>query len=138
MKYLIIIGLIVSCANINQESNDYYKGKKGLHGFIPQKNNIVTKNSLKNQIDPKAISRGAKVYQTYCYQCHGKDANGQGPFAIKNNLKPTNLKEAAKKIPNFKFYIKISQWKGDMPGWKNHITEKEISDLEQYIKSFIQ
>jgi mono/diheme cytochrome c family protein len=41
-------------------------------------------------------------------------------------------------VPEFKFYISVSQWKGQMPGWKNALDEKELEAIGHYLKKLAQ
>lgn len=76
------------------------------------------------------------LYEKHCLSCHGKNGEGDGPLALKSDHKPANLRKLAKEVPNFKFFMSISQWQGDMPGWKEKFNETDREDLVAYIKSF--
>ena len=56
-----------------------------------------------------------------------------GPESARLGQKPKSLIAIAKKVPNFKLYMMVSQWKGDMPGWKSMLNEDETIDLKNYI-----
>ncbi len=42
--------------------------------------------------DPRALVRGAVLYEGYCAGCHGADGRGDGPVAGVLNLRPTDLR----------------------------------------------
>jgi mono/diheme cytochrome c family protein len=141
MKKITLILLVLTlatCSRINRESRDYYQQNNNpvRHGIVPlSQDTNVTNVSTPEPLDEKAIVRGETVYQQNCQSCHGINATGNGPKAKKLQAKPRNLVTMAKEVPYFKFYIMVSRWQGEMPGWKNVLTEKEVSDLEQYIRS---
>ena len=49
---------------------------------------------------------------------------------------PADLAKVVETVPNFKFYIAVSRWVGDMPGWKGMLSDKDIENLSHYIRTF--
>lgn len=140
---LIVISVsvfgLLSCAQLNQESREYYlQGKKMKHGLIK-----VSEESIeepKSQVSAALFNKkfaklGKPVYQENCMECHGKDARGDGPRSKNLKYNPTDLIKKVKNIPNFKFYVSISQWVGKMPGWKNFLSNNELKYVSHYIRS---
>lgn len=125
-----MISLVVSCSRINQQSNDYYKSQHVRHGVIPLNSSIVA------QLDKASIERGKILYTRHCLSCHGEQGKGDGPDARKQEHRPANLQKLAREVKNFKFFMSVSQWQGDMPGWQQSFTDLENEDLVSYIKSF--
>lgn len=132
MKWILLLSL-VSCSQINQKSQDYAKKQNMRHGIIPLDAKMIKQNPLERKLDPKKVIAGSKAYKRYCLQCHGQNAEGNGPQAAGLSPKPKNLIEMAKQVPNFKFYIMVSQWQGKMPGWKSMLSKEEIESIEQFI-----
>jgi cytochrome c553 len=132
MKYLLVtlsLITIYSCSQINVESRKEFAEKKESHGIVPLK--ILTtvgpySSSLK--YDEKIARRGKKLFINNCAKCHGPDAKGKNGSA--------NLVKKLKSFPNFQFFISVSQWKNEMPGWKDkkELTEKELNDITHYLK----
>ena len=128
---LFLTLLIFGCARVNQESRDYYQSEKKMrHGIIPTETDPNLK-PIVAKLDQASVDRGQILYQQNCLECHGVD--GQGHQA--GHLKAVNLKKLAKEVNNFKFFMSISQWQGDMPGWKSPFSEADREDLTNYIKS---
>lgn len=128
--YLFCIVTFFSCARINQQSKDYYRSQHIRHGVIPLSSSLVKK------LDEDSLARGRILYQKNCLRCHGKDGQGNGPAAQDQKRPPANLQQLSQRVRNFKFFIGISQWQGDMPGWKDLLNDIEREDLVNYIKSF--
>lgn len=132
MKYLFIFVLFFafSCARVNQQSRDYYQSQHVRHGVVPLSSTVVKKLDEASQI------RGKVLYETNCLACHGEKGEGDGAEASKHTPPPANLRKLVREVPNFKFYMSVSQWQGDMPGWKEPFSELDREDLTAYIKSF--
>ncbi len=132
---LLLIGLIGSaCSNINQKSQEHHAAKKKMrHGILPLSHSYQTDREIVKSLDQNSIKRGEKIYQHNCYICHGAKGQGQGPESYSLTTPPQNLVKVARQIPNFKFYMKISQWQGKMPGWKSALSDKDLEDVKAYI-----
>lgn len=125
--YLLIL-LSISCARINQPSKNYHEAKQMRHGIIPLSSRLVQK------LEAASIERGKIIYQKHCLSCHGVNGEGDGAFAPRIP-RPVNLRKLAHEVRDFKFFMSISEWQGDMPGWKEPMNENEKEDLTSYIKS---
>lgn len=124
------IFFISSCAPIHQKTKVHYA--KMRHGIV----RIEEKNSFAIKLKISSRIRGKALYQKYCLECHGVNGLGDGIQAQYLHHSPTNLQKLVKEVPNFKFFIDISQWQGEMPGWKTEFNEVDREDLVAYIKSF--
>ena len=101
--------------------------------MIPLPHTYKSAGEILNKLDMQSVKRGEKIYQQNCYICHGKQGAGDGPESLSMGARPENLVKVAKKVPNFKFYMKISQWQGNMPGWKSALSDKDVEDIKSYI-----
>ncbi len=133
-SFLTLSFIIYGCSQINTESKEHYKQEKEMrHGMVPLPHSYRSAQEIINSLDMKSVKRGEIVYRQNCYICHGAKAQGDGPESISLDKRPENLANVAKKVPNFKFYMKISQWQGNMPGWKSALSDKDIEDIKSYI-----
>jgi hypothetical protein len=124
--------------SVNQLSKDYYSYKKNLrHGLIPvaQKKDPGRVEDKPFPINFKQAELGRNVYLKHCAICHGNDAKGDGPKAKNFFPKPRDLVKIVKEVPDFKFYLAVSEWQKTMPGWSQPLTEDEILYIEMYLKS---
>jgi mono/diheme cytochrome c family protein len=135
--FTFITIIFLSCSNINREQREYYESKhpKLRHGVIPLSSSIKSKSPLIEKLDQASIDRGRALYVKNCLSCHGDLGRGDGPAAIKQKQRPADLQKTAREVDDFKFFMTISQWQGDMPGWQEPFTEAQREDLAVYIKS---
>jgi cytochrome c553 len=134
--FILLFFLTFSCSHVNEDAQMHYKThKKFRHGIVPLDVKTIKNAKINRTILPSRVLRGQELYETHCFGCHGNQGRGDGPNAKDLNKKPRNLVSIVKTVPDFKFFMMISQWKSDMPGWENAFTDKELVDLEMYIRS---
>lgn len=126
--FFLVSILFLSNCSINQESRDYYRSKNIKHGIIPLDSKVAQK------FNEASVQRGRQLYEAHCMSCHGNSGRGDGPLADRKKSPPDLIKLSGK-VKNFKFYMSISQWQGDMPGWKEPFNDSDRDDLVAYIKS---
>ena len=120
----------LSCSRINVASQDYYRHGHVRHGIIPLSSPVVQK------LNEASVARGKAIYEASCQSCHGKFGKGDGPEASNHKFRPADLHKLARDVKDFKFFMSISVWQGDMPGWKDKFNESDREDLVAYIKTF--
>ena len=141
MKIFSLFFLLCACSQINTDSRDYHRNQKLSfdHGLISAEKEDRGRsdlNEIDKTVDEKSAARGKKLYQNNCLACHGAQGRGDGPLASQNDMYPRDLQEIARSMPNFKFYMNLSKFKGQMPGWKNReISQQDLNDLTEYLKS---
>lgn len=132
----------LSCSHVNKDEQEYYQSKSKMrHGIIPltAPSSIVKRKKITfKKLSEAQVERGKQVYLKNCYHCHGIDGKGNGPKSIELKVKPRNLINVVKEVPNFKFFMAISQWQGKMPGWINALNEQEVEDVNVYIQYLAQ
>ncbi len=83
----------------------------------------------------ESIKRGNDLFLLNCVSCHGINAEGDGAAAKAFTIKPANLRQMAGTHSDAEFAWKIDNGKGEMPAWKNILSENEIWDIVNYIQS---
>ena len=89
-------------------------------------------------------SRGAALYDSYCWTCHGKTGKGDGPIAVTFKPRPRDLTDRASlaKRTDRDLYNVISRGGGaverspTMPAWGGVLAPQEIWDLVAYVRQF--
>lgn len=84
---------------------------------------------------PESIASGGALFGEHCAMCHGKEGRGNGPAAKNSIPKPTNLAAMGKSHSAGDIAWKIETGKKQMPAWKDTLTENQIWDIVNYIRS---
>lgn len=92
--------------------------------------------SKKNPVtgSAKSVERGRAIYQNQCEYCHGDGAKGLSKMETGLTKNTPNLLKRLKSHSDGDFHWKILNGKGDMPSFKNDLSENEIWDIINYIK----
>ncbi len=96
-----------------------------------------TEAKAASKVDSASVKRGRALFAQHCTQCHGKEAEGNGPGAKTLKSKPADLKGLAAKFKGASFFIQVSGGKNEMPAWADVLTKPEIEDLSQYLNSLV-
>ncbi len=132
--YLISLSFgLLSCSQVNVDSREqFFQNQTLRHGIIPTSNKTLTRPI---PIDEKAVMRGEEVYAAKCIACHGDRGRGDGEYAKVHGMKPKDLMEVIRSVPNFQFFISVSEKVGSMPGWNSYLSEENLRDLSHYLRS---
>lgn len=86
-----------------------------------------------NQI---AAQKGGMLYQKLCWTCHGKTGLGDGPAGKTLNPKPKNFKlDGVQRQSDGELFWKISNGKGMMLPYKHSLSEEQLWQLVNFIRS---
>jgi len=96
---------------------------------------------MKNPVasTPESIKAGQAAFQKNCRFCHGADAKGNGPMAPEGTH-PSNLTDAKwdRGDSDGEIFVVIRDGAGpkfDMKGYKSKMTETDIWNVVNYIRS---
>jgi mono/diheme cytochrome c family protein len=83
---------------------------------------------------PESVSRGARVYQSYCAVCHGADGRGDGPAAATLYPRPVDFWAhfgSGHTHPDGRLYYWISNGMTGtgMPAFGTHLSEEDRWDV---------
>lgn len=85
--------------------------------------------------DEAAIAKGKQLFMQNCAKCHGKNGEGDGPFAraIHNikDLRSPSMKEVSDQT----IYDTITNGKPPMPSFGSSLTEQDRHDLVKYVRT---
>jgi mono/diheme cytochrome c family protein len=96
---------------------------------------------MKNPVasSPESIKAGQAAFQKNCRFCHGTDAKGDGPMAPEGTH-PSNLTDAKwdRGDSDGEIFVVIRDGAGpkfDMKGYKSKMTETDIWNVVNYLRS---
>ncbi len=92
-------------------------------------------NPLQNML--LAEEKGKELYDVYCWSCHGKTGYGDGAAGGALGKKPANFHdERVRKQRQGALFWKISNGRGEMPPFKNSLSEEQRWQLVSYVRRF--
>lgn len=84
-----------------------------------------------------SVAAGKAVYQKYCVLCHGEQGMGNGPSARMLEPKPANFTDKVRmNQTDGSLAWKIVTGRGPMPSWEPVLTEDEIWNVINYVRTF--
>lgn len=129
----LLAGLLLSACNKPPES------------VAPRSQLAAEAVLLKRNLDPAQAARGRVVYDKHCAECHGVNGKGQpGDWRVRDadgNYPPPPLDDSAHAWhhPTEALLDSVREGSplgtGNMPAWKDELSEQEIQDVVVYIKS---
>ncbi|MHA2796296.1 c-type cytochrome [Vibrio harveyi] len=94
-----------------------------------------------NQYGEADLVAGKQRFESYCVSCHGDKGHGDGLVAKAMNIKPDNI--SAELLNPFGTKVELigsvleggNGQDGEMPPFKTVLSENEVNDIFEYIKS---
>jgi len=88
-------------------------------------------------MDEKNLLAGQALFQQHCAGCHGEKGKGDGAIGLLLPVKPADLTD----LPLFpagliEFSILTGGDTEYMPAWKKVLSQKEIEQIGNYLRSF--
>ncbi len=82
------------------------------------------------------IVKGKAIYQEKCALCHGRTGKGDGPVADALNPKPPSfISKEMIAHPDTRYKAVIVEGRGNMPSFKDQLSEEEIEDVLAYTRT---
>ena len=86
--------------------------------------------------NPKALAEGKKVYDKFCWVCHGLTGKGDGPGAVNLNPQPADhTSTIVQDQSDGALYWKISKGRGQMTPYERTLNKTQRWQLVVYIRS---
>lgn len=95
----------------------------------------AAKRSNPIQITTESINNGQALFVDLCSSCHGLEAVGVAKEKTGLKKDTPNLSNQLKTHSDGDFHWKIMNGKGDMPSFKDKLSEKEAWGIINYIKT---
>jgi len=124
-RYMIILGFFLTILMIAP--------LVFAHGWKSPKSDSQIENPI--PVTAQALAAGQQVYGLFCADCHGMNAQGGSKTAIGIQKNPPDLKKRLASHSDGDFFWKIQQGRGDMPGFKQDLEDREIWQVIQYLRN---
>ena len=82
-----------------------------------------------------SVHRGKDAYSMNCASCHGENLEGLEAEVMGLETNTPDLKKRLKTHSDGDFFWKIQNGKGDMPSFQENLSETQIWDVINYIRS---
>jgi S-disulfanyl-L-cysteine oxidoreductase SoxD len=83
---------------------------------------------------PVSIENGKRLFNIYCFPCHGSEAKGGGPVS-KKFVTPSNLtSDESRNRPDGYIFATIRQGGSSMPSQADGLSPKETWDIVNYLR----
>ena len=102
------------------------------HEWMAPKAAAAVKNPIK--ADTRTIEKGKKSYIQNCVSCHGENLEGLPADEVGLEMSPPDLKKRIRTHSDGDFFWKIQEGRGDMPSFKDDLSEDEIWSVIHYIR----
>lgn len=106
------------------------------HNWMAPEDAAKRKNPL--PITNESVTKGQSLFTEFCASCHGINASGISSTETGLSVDTPNLPNRLKTHTDGDFHWKILNGKGDMPSFKEELSEKETWDIVNYIRSLIK
>jgi mono/diheme cytochrome c family protein len=107
-------------------------GAAGEHWSAPS---AAAKRRNPVPFDAASIEQGKQLFKQNCVVCHGSAGHGDGPGAASLKPQPADLAMMAGHHPDGDLAWKIANGRGAMPSWKASLSDQQIWNLVNYLKS---
>ena len=94
-------------------------------------------DAIKNPYPPEplVLTQGEELYNVYCWSCHGETGYGDGAAGGALGVKPANFhEEQVKKQSDGALFWKLSEGRGNMPPFKESLSEEQRWQLVAYLR----
>jgi mono/diheme cytochrome c family protein len=86
--------------------------------------------------EPKAATRGMKLFNAHCWQCHGMEGKGDGPAAPNLKTHPVDLGgPPAQAQTDGALFWKMTYGRGEMNPFRHNLSNEERWYLVSYIRT---
>jgi mono/diheme cytochrome c family protein len=106
---------------------------------------FYTAQAYQGSQNKEQLSRGEKLYMSYCASCHGVNGAGDGPVALSLKQRPNDLRRIQSRygiFPAEEVGRKITgdlsapvHGRKDMPVWGLVLSSSDINHLVKYLRS---
>ena len=110
--------------------------KSVAHNWMAPKAEAAKPNPIAMSED--SVKNGKLIFSQECAYCHGENGRGMSNKAATLETDTPDLLEGLKSHSEGDFHWKVLKGKGEMPGYEGELSDREIWDILNYLKSVIE
>ena len=103
------------------------------HEWMAPENAANVENPI--ELNEVSAEKGRNIYAENCAACHGENAEGLDAVEIGLEMGSPNLKKRIKTHNDGDFFWKIKQGRGDMPSFSEALSDENIWEVINYIRT---
>lgn len=127
---------ILSVLGISSVLLFFVQSQSLAHSWMAPENEAKKKNPI--QISDESTNNGQALFIDLCSSCHGLGAVGLSKEKTGLKKDTPNLSNRLKTHSDGDFHWKILNGKADMPSFKDELSEQEVWNVINYIKTLIK
>ena len=86
----------------------------------------------------ESIKNGRSIFSQECAYCHGENGRGMSKEAATLQTNTPDLLKGLQSHSEGDFHWKILKGKAEMPGYEGELSDREIWDILNYLKSILE
>lgn len=102
------------------------------HGWMAPQEAAEMKTPI--ALEAESVRKGREIYLDKCAACHGDNAEGLEVGETGLEMETPNLKQRLKTHSDGDFFWKINEGRGQMPSFKDELSDEEKWYIINYIK----
>ena len=102
------------------------------HSWMAPKEAAEIKNPI--VLDVESARKGKEAYLDFCAACHGDNLEGLKAEEAGLDIDTPNLKQRLKTHTDGDFFWKINEGRGEMPSFKDELSDDEKWQIIYYIR----
>lgn len=123
------LGILFSCFI-------FYPEHIAAHSWMAPKVESVKTNPV--EMSRESVMNGKAIFSQECAYCHGENGRGMSNKAAILQTDTADLLEGLKSHSDGDYHWKIRNGKGEMPGYEGELSNREIWDIINYLKSILE
>jgi mono/diheme cytochrome c family protein len=87
---------------------------------------------------PQSLVEGKRLYETYCFVCHGRQGDGDGPIVPKIPNPPAYTSERVRAMPEGQLFHVVTYGSGRMPSYASQLAVNDRWLVVAYVRTLQQ
>jgi len=136
-KLLALFSPLVVALSVASACVELAERPAALEAFTPAAEGEVPINPKAG--DLTSAASGGMLFAQNCLRCHGPQGRGDGPEGVRLPSQPLDLTAPrTRSLRDGDVFVVIRGGRGYMPSWQGRLTDSQIWDLVNYIRTLAE